>query len=236
MFCEKCGTENSDQSLFCTKCGSPLQSNNNSNNLNNPNYINYPVHPNNSGYPNAVNSTPPPKKKSKVPGCLIAFIVVFAIVSVILVIIFGSIFSSDTPSDNTTAPSTSEQTQDTESTVIYEDNYIKASFVKVYSDPIVDASVEGVVYLQLLVENKSDKTITVALTNSAVNGMSTTFGSGLPMEILPGNSSQQPFIIYTNNTNVKTASDINKLQFSFYLFDDNYDQIEETEIITVNVK
>ena len=176
----------------------------------------------------------PKNKKKKRPGCLFAFIII-SIVFLFLVLIIGSGDSSDTPTNNSDVAQSSDHSQESNK-LIYEDDYIKANFIKVYSDAVVDASVEGVVYLQLLVENKSEQALTVALSKAAVNGMSTTIGSGVPMTILPDNSSQQPFIIFTKNTNVKNADDIEKLQFSFYLMNDNASKVKETKTISFDVK
>lgn len=207
MYCKNCGKEILESATFCPGCGCAVAEN----------------APDNS------------KKKKKTPGCLISIVIIVALF-LILAVIIGSGDSSDTPSDNPNTSQSTNQTQESKKTLIYEDDYIKASYIKVYSDPIVDASVEGVVYLQLLVENKSNQKLTVSLSNAAVNGMSTTIGSGMPMTILPSNSSQQPFIIFTKNTNVQKADDINKLQFSFYLMDENVNTVEETKVLTLNIK
>lgn len=207
MYCKNCGKEISDQASVCPDCGCAVETN-----------------------------TPAKGKKSKKkkPGCLIAVVIVVALF-LILAVIIGSGDGSDTPSGNPDVSQSTNQTQESKKTLIYEDDYIKASYVKVYSEPVIDASVEGVVYLQLLVENKSNQKLTVSLSNAAVNGMSTTIGSGVPMTILPGNSSQQPFIIFTKNTNVQSADDITKLQFSFFLMDENVTKIEETKVLTLNI-
>ncbi|MEE0982003.1 MAG: zinc ribbon domain-containing protein [Acutalibacteraceae bacterium] len=206
MFCKNCGKEILDQAVVCPGCGCAV----------------------------AENTPTNDKKKKKKPGCLIAIVIIVALF-LILAVIIGSGDSSDTPTNNSDVAQSSDQVQESNK-LIYEDDYIKASYIKVYSDPVVDASVEGVVYLQLLVENKSDETLTVALSKAAVNGMSTTIGGGVPMTILPGNSSQQPFIIFTKNTNVKNADDIEKLQFSFYLMNDKISKVKETKTISFDVK
>lgn len=165
-------------------------------------------------------------KNAKVKRLLIAFI---AVMLIILIAIVAS------PSDSSGSGETETTTQNSTvnlSRVIYEDNTIKASYIKVYDDSFID----GAVYLQLLVENKCDKNIMVTLSEAALNNMSTTIGSGTPMVIAPDNSSQQPFIIFTGNTNVNQASDISNLEFKFLVFDnDSMATLTESSTIEISL-
>lgn len=220
MFCKNCGKSIPDDAVLCPYCGTSLVAN-----------------------PPPQSNVPQDRKKKKKTGCLISIISVIALITIILVIaISGSDDGTTTTGDGGTGTTASsgkiETTQSKNDTakLIFEDDYIKASFIKVYSNPVVDASVEGVAYMQLHIENKSSQTVTVTLSKAAINGMTTTFGSGVPMTLLPGNASEQPFILFTKNTGVNNADDIEKLQFSFYLLDDNYSTIEETKTIEVKVK
>lgn len=220
MFCKNCGKSIPDDAVLCPYCGTSLVAN-----------------------PPPQSNVPQDRKKKKKTGCLISIISVIALITIILVIaISGSDDGTTTTGDDGTSTTASsgkiETTQSKNDTaeLIFEDDYIKASFIKVYSNPVVDASVEGVAYMQLHIENKSNQTVTVTLSKAAINGMTTTFGSGVPMTLLPGNASEQPFILFTKNTGVNNADDIEKLQFSFYLLDDNYSTIEETKTIEVKVK
>ncbi len=178
------------------------------------------------------------KGKNKKVGCAIVAIVFVVILAIILIVAISSNDSTDTPNSNSSSPSSSESAQQTSDTakVIYEDKYIKASFIKVYDDKAVSATVEGVSYMQLHIENKSSKTLTIGFSDAAINSKSTTIGSELPLTILPGNSSDQPFILFTKNTGVKSADDISKIQFKFYLMDENTNMVEKTKNITINVK
>lgn len=119
---------------------------------------------------------------------------------------------------------------DAPATPVYEDDYIKASFIKVYEEN----AVQGAFYLQLQVENKSSDNITVSLSQASVNGTSTTIMSGVPMEIRPGNSSEQPFVIFTNNLDIASMNDVKDIEFSFYLMGDSANTIEETDIVTLS--
>lgn len=148
---------------------------------------------------------------SKAKRLLIAFI------TIMLIILIAVVASPSDSSDSGGTETTTQSSASNSAKVIYEDSTIKASYIKVYDDSFID----GAVYLQLLVENKCDKNIMVTLSEAALNNMSTTIGSGAPMVIAPGNSSQQPFIIFTGNTNVSQASDISNLEFKFLVFDNN---------------
>ncbi len=163
---------------------------------------------------------------SKIKRLLVAFIV-------IMVIILIGIIASPSDSSGSNDSGTTTQTSAVDSSrVIYEDSTIKASYIKVYDDSFID----GAVYLQLLVENKCDKNIMVTLSETALNNMSTTIGSGTPMVIAPGNSSQQPFIIFTGNTNVSQASDISNLEFKFLIFDnDSMATLAESSTIEISL-
>lgn len=114
---------------------------------------------------------------------------------------------------------------------IYEDDYIRASFIKVYKED----GVEGVFYLQLLIENKSSKNITVALSSASVNNISTVIGSGIPMKLAPNVSSKTPFIIMNKNLGIKETGEINNISFSFFLMDDSANKLEETKTINIEM-
>lgn len=216
MFCQKCGKEIPNDANMCSYCGSALTANGLQNN------------PQKKG-----------KKKNKKAGCLASIVVVaVALIAIIIVIAVSSGSDGDSSGNTTNNSGKIESSQEVNDTAkpIFEDEYIKASFVKVYNDKAVDMSVEGVSYMQLLVENKSNQSLTIGFKNAAINGMSTTIGSGLPVTVLPGNSSQQPFILFTKNTGVTSADDISKIQFSFCLMDENAHIVDETETVTINVK
>lgn len=222
MYCQNCRNEIPDGSRFCPACGFTIQPN-----------VNFQQPAQNNFYPPTPPVYQPPAPKKKNHGCLVAFITVALIFVAIFTI--SIILASDTTSGTEqTTNETNQSQQDSSadsSELIYEDAYVKVSFIKLYTIE----SVNEAVYLQLLVENKTQQTVTVGLTNSAVNGMSTVISSGFPMTILPGNSSQQPFIIHTKNTNVVAAEDIEKLQFSVYLLDEDINTIEETDVITIKI-
>ena len=215
MYCRQCGEPVSDNYYCCKFCGEPVSR----------------VKISKSFYEN-------PKKKRK-NGCLVSAIVTASIILFIMVsiiIIAANDYGETKPNDTETTVTKSQKEEKKNYKVIYEDDYIKASFIRVYSSEMVDSVVKGVAYLQLHIENKSNMTFTVAMSKAAINGMTTTIGSGVPMVLLPGNSSEQPFILFTNNTGVNHANEIEQLQFSFFLLDENIKKIEETPTISIKIK
>ncbi len=175
-------------------------------------------------------------KKKRNVGCLCGLIILIAILAIMVVLITSEDDSTEEKTSGNANTSTTQKESEKDYPVIYEDDYVKASFIKVYSDALVNTSVQGVAYMQLHVENKSNQTFTVGMTKAAINGKSTTIGSGVPMTILPGNTSEQPFILFTNNTGVNNADEIKEVQFSFFLLDENTNKLEETKTITINIK
>jgi hypothetical protein len=117
-------------------------------------------------------------------------------------------------------------------TVLYDENNIKATFLRIYEEP----SISGVFYLQLLIENNSDKKIMVALNDASVNGCSTTIMSGVPMEINTGDQSKQPFIISYKNLDASELSEVKNIMFSMCVYDDsNLSSILTTNPIMIDV-
>ncbi len=164
---------------------------------------------------------------NQIAQILSIFIVFAAIIGCFYTVKY--ILNDDTYSQTTNTDTKNEVTDN--ETLIFEDSYIKAYFVKL----IEQDAIQGAFYLQLRVENKSTQKITVSLNNASVNGMSTMIGSGVPMEIQPGNASKQPFIVFSNNLNINSVADISDIDFSFYLLDENMNVIEETDIIQLSV-
>ena len=54
------------------------------------------------------------------------------------------------------------------------------------------------------------------------------------MEIRPGNSSEQPFVIFTKNLGFASVKDVKDIDFSFYLMGNSANTIEETDIVTLS--
>ena len=164
----------------------------------------------------------------------IAVVIVLAVVLIVVVSISGN----DTKPSSSSAPSSSSGTapgtapssspapaqdispspSDPEASELQllDDDIISVSFVRLYEV----AGVDGAIYLQLQMQNKTDSEIWVALTDGAANDeMIPTIGSGVPTYILPGKSSQNPFIIFTSALSISSASEIHDLTFTIYVED-----------------
>ena len=127
-------------------------------------------------------------------------------------------------------PEPTEQPAEEKETALFEDDYISASYIDAYE---VDG-VEGVFYLQLSVENKSDKEVVVALTSSSVNNVSTQAMSGAPMVIQPGKESLNAFIFSYSTLNISSVDELEDISFKFTVFENaTMSTLEETEVVSI---
>lgn len=117
------------------------------------------------------------------------------------------------------APAESQSAE--QRTVLVDDGVVKATFVEVFE-------VSGFCYLRLLVENKTDREISVYLTDAYVNDMAVTMMSGVPMDIASGKMSQNPFIF-----SGFSEEDVAKIEFRVLVFDENMSEIEKTETLKI---
>ena len=135
------------------------------------------------------------------------------------------------PADGAVTVASGENTP-TESTegkaaVLIDDDVVKVTFVEIFE---VDG-LSGACYLRLRVDNKSDQKISVYLMDAYVNDMAVTMMSGVPMDIMPGKASQNPFF-FTGFT----KDEVEKIEFKVHLYDENMDTIEETDTVEVRLK
>ena len=90
------------------------------------------------------------------------------------------------------------------------DQIITAGFLSLYEV----SGVEGVMYLDLQVENRYDQALTITLTNMAVNDESVPLvATAVPITIKPGMSARGPFIISTASLSIDHASEVRTLIF-----------------------
>lgn len=90
------------------------------------------------------------------------------------------------------------------------DQIITARFLSLYEV----TGVEGVMYLDLQVENRYDQALTITLTNMAVNDESVPLvATAVPITIKPGMSARGPFIISTASLSIDHASEVRTLIF-----------------------
>lgn len=163
----------------------------------------------------------------------IVFVFVFIICLVVALSLFTPDDSSDTTTDDTTIQSSETTNEKDDYKKIYEDKYIKASYIDCYEEE----AVEGCAYLALKIENKSNKTFMVSLSDTSINDTMVNTGSGLPMIIKPSKNSRQPFTLFTGAAGINSVDEIKTISFKILLLDnDTVDTIEETKEIEINVK
>lgn len=117
-----------------------------------------------------------------------------------------------------------------EEQVLVDDENMKVSFIKLYEEP----SVPGTGYLQLKVENKTDKTVTVLPMDTYVNDTSTLLGSAVNMTLAPGKNSQTPFIIFYKPLGITSKDEIEKIEFRITFDETGNGVIAETETLIID--
>lgn len=125
------------------------------------------------------------------------------------------------------------QTQSQGSIEIANDSYVSAEFEKIYETP----GVEGVFYVSLNVQNKTDKTIWVYLDKASVNKESVSMVStGVPLYIAPGNSGRTGFIFPMAQLSIDSASDVRNITFDLVAADEaTLDEIDRVKGISIDL-
>lgn len=126
------------------------------------------------------------------------------------VLILGMTGCSSTSSISDTSEESTEQ-------VIYEDEYVKATYLGV-SDTIMSVSLE----------NKSDEEITVLPMDSSVDGTMKQFTSGTLATIQPGKTFNQGWII--------GATPTNEIEFSMSICGKDMSELVRTDSLKIEVK
>ena len=125
------------------------------------------------------------------------------------------------------------QTQSQGSVEIANDSYVSAEFEKIYEAP----GVEGVFYVSLNVQNKTDKTIWVYLDKASVNKESVSMVStGVPLYIAPGNSGGTGFFFPMAQLSIDSASDVRNITFDLVAADEaTLDEIDRVKGISIDL-
>lgn len=129
------------------------------------------------------------------------------------VLILGMTGCSDTSSVSDTSGTTEGSTEQ----VIYEDEYLKATYLGV-SDTVMSVSLE----------NKSDEEITVLPMDSSVDGTMKQFTSGTLATIQPGKTFNQGWII--------GATPTNEIEFSMSICGKDMSELVRTDSLKIEVK
>lgn len=135
--------------------------------------------------------------------------------------------------DNGQGEQIAQSNQSQGSIEIANDSYVSAEFEKIYETP----GVEGVFYVSLNVQNKTDKTIWVYLDKASVNKESVSMVStGVPLYIAPGNSGGTGFIFPMSQLSIDSASDVRNITFDLVTADEaTLDEIDRVKGISIDL-
>ena len=131
--------------------------------------------------------------------------------------------NSDT---SNSAPTVNETEQ-----VFYEDDILKATFVDVIEQEIAP----GNAYIRVAFENKSDHDISVFPSESSVNDTMVQYFSGTFATMKAGKKLNYAWFFPIENAGISSVEEIEKLEFSLEIDDENMHQIVKTDMITIEV-
>ena len=137
------------------------------------------------------------------------------------------------PTDNSSDNPTNQTGTKTEDVVLMDNDYIKAMYVDAYE---VDG-IDGVFYVTIKVENKTDTDIVITLEDSDVDGETIPLiTTGVPLVIRPGNSGQTGFIFSMVNLSISSLSEAEKATFRVIARNsESYSVVYESELVTINL-
>lgn len=154
---------------------------------------------------------------------------IMAIVLVAGMLVLSGCDGSSTTNKPSEGTSQSETQNNVVEQVLVDNESVKVTFIEIFEEP----SLPGTCYIRVKVENKTDKTVTVSLTDSYVNDTEQMIGSGLPMTLAPGKNSQTPFFFGYANLGIDSKDEIEKIEFKVWLMDENYDTVVKTDTLVV---
>lgn len=143
-------------------------------------------------------------------GIVIASIVLFVSISSICYVFTNSLTANDQTEQK-------ENQENNESVLLLDDNIIKVSYDKVFEEK----SVDGLFYLGLLIENKSDKEVSIYISDVSVNDTTASAGSDIPPTAKPGNSVYAVYFISYNDANISSLEQIKNINFRLMIIDDS---------------
>ena len=113
--------------------------------------------------------------------------------------------------------------------VLVDNDVVKVTYLKLFEEP----SIPETCYIQLKVENKSDKTLTIYPKDAYVNGTSVVIGSGIPMELVTGKNSQTPFFFTYKNLGITSIDEIQNVEFKIWAMDEDFETVIETDVLKI---
>ena len=142
----------------------------------------------------------------------------------------GDSSSQVSGSKNTDAPA--EQPEET-AVILADDDCVTATFEKMYD--ATSMGVEGVFYIDVNVENKTDKEIWVYLDKASVNDeMVPLVGSGVPLYIQPAKSGRNGFIFSFSSLSIDSIDEVKSVNFDLVVADkESMKEIERVESVSL---
>lgn len=139
------------------------------------------------------------------------------------------------PSCGSSSETGSQEKEETPETVteqvFYEDDVLKATFV----DVIEQEAAPGNAFIRVVFENKSDYDIYVFPADSSVNDMMVQYFSGTFATMKAGKKLNYAWFFPLENANISSAEEVEKLEFSLEIDDENMHQLVKTDTITIEV-
>lgn len=144
---------------------------------------------------------------------ILCVLVVLIVVSVVCVSLLGG--DSDTVADDSNVYAQQAET------LVYEDDSVSVWYL---GDAEEKASLEGLCYFSLRVENKTDKAMTFYPTNSSVDGNMVTVSSGIPLDLKPQTTGVNSF--FFNYTSVASnVSELSQIEFNGMIMTESGDTV-----------
>lgn len=137
--------------------------------------------------------------------------------------------SASTAPEDPSSNATSAESAKSEAIVIADDEFITATFEKMYD--AVSLGVDGVFYIDLNVKNKTNQEIWVYLDKASVNSeMVPLVMSGTPLYILPEKSGRNGFIISFSALSIDKIDDVKNISFDLVVA--NKESLAEIERVS----
>ena len=167
-------------------------------------------------------------------GCLTFIIVIFAI-WIVFSILIGKAINNDMPTSTKqiNADNSLQEQSDSMNNVLYYDDNFKITYIDL-KDPKMGVTSYN---LLLKVENNSNKTIIVVLSDGYANDEAVFLGSGMPVKVKPSKKATGVFVVGYGNTSITNIDEIETLELKMTLYDENFSKaILTTDNILINVK
>lgn len=115
--------------------------------------------------------------------------------------------------------------------LLFENDAIRVTFLRLYELSYID----GYVYMQMRVENLTDKNVLVTLREATINQYSVLPMAAMPMDLGPGEISVSPFMFNVEQFEGTKLDDVHTIKFEIDQYDrDNGDTLTHTDPIKLD--